>query len=172
MELLIDPACSVAFEAEPEEPDIMTRPPRPAGASPFSRENLFEGVLQGIGVATILIGGYTAMQFKGFAAEQSHGAVFIALLLSVMQLTLNNRSRSIGLVAAFSRNPWFPRMTLAVFVALTLAVVLPPIRRILGMGLPDAVSIACAVLMSAVVLLWLQALRSGMMRWRAAKLPY
>ncbi len=28
LELIIDPACSIVFEAEPAEPDIMTRPPR------------------------------------------------------------------------------------------------------------------------------------------------
>jgi Ca2+-transporting ATPase len=28
MELVIDPACSVAFEAEPEERDVTRRPPR------------------------------------------------------------------------------------------------------------------------------------------------
>ena len=28
LELIIDPACSVAFEAEPEESNIMNRPPR------------------------------------------------------------------------------------------------------------------------------------------------
>ena len=31
LQLIIDPACSLVFEAEPEEPGIMRRPPRPSG---------------------------------------------------------------------------------------------------------------------------------------------
>ena len=40
LELLIDPACSIVFEAEPESADIMQRPPRRLEASPFARPNL------------------------------------------------------------------------------------------------------------------------------------
>jgi len=32
-ELIIDPACSVVFEMEPDEPDIMQRPPRKLNAA-------------------------------------------------------------------------------------------------------------------------------------------
>jgi Ca2+-transporting ATPase len=34
MELIIDPACSIVFEAEPEEADVMRRPPRGRSSSP------------------------------------------------------------------------------------------------------------------------------------------
>ncbi len=43
LELLIDPACSIVFEAEREAPDLMTRPPRPRHASPFALDNLGTG---------------------------------------------------------------------------------------------------------------------------------
>uniref|UniRef100_UPI0037CA77AB cation-translocating P-type ATPase n=1 Tax=Polaromonas sp. TaxID=1869339 RepID=UPI0037CA77AB len=36
LELLIDPACSIVFEAEPEGSDLMARPPRPVSDSPFA----------------------------------------------------------------------------------------------------------------------------------------
>ena len=35
LELIIDPACSIAFEAEPEEADVMARPPRNPNAPLF-----------------------------------------------------------------------------------------------------------------------------------------
>ena len=37
LELVIDPACSVVFEAEAEEADVMQRPPRPPGEPLLSR---------------------------------------------------------------------------------------------------------------------------------------
>ena len=168
LELLIDPACSVAFEAEPEEPDVMSRPPRPVGTSPFSRANVFEGVMQGVGLAAILVIGYALLRSVGVVQELDRSVVFIALVISVLQLTLSNRSRSIGLAACFSRNPWLGRMTVAVFLMLASAILLPPMRRILGLAVPDAANLATAALMSLVGLGWLEAHRWVMRRRPAA----
>ena len=169
LELLIDPACSVAFEAEHEESDVMSRPPRPAGASPFCRANVLEGVLQGVGLAAIIVVGFAWLRSVGVVQEMDRTAVFISLVISVLQLTLTNRSRSIPLLACFdSRNPWLGRMTIAVILMLASAILLPPLRRILGLALPDAGSIATAALMSALGLVWLEAVRWAMQRRRAS----
>jgi len=171
LELLIDPACSVAFEAEPEEPDVMSRPPRPAGASPFCRANVLEGVLQGVGLAAMILAGIAMLRSVGVVQELGRTAVFISLVISVLLLTLTNRSRSIALLACFdSRNPWLGRMSIAVILMLASAILLPPLRQILGLALPDASSIAAAALMSALGLAWLEAVRWVMQRHRASSL--
>jgi P-type Ca2+ transporter type 2C len=46
MELLIDPSCSVAFEVEPEEENIMKRKPRKATEPLFGKRALIIAVLQ------------------------------------------------------------------------------------------------------------------------------
>ena len=56
MELVIDPACSIVFEAEPEAFDIMERPPRPVMDSPFALRALWLPLLQGCGIAALLLG--------------------------------------------------------------------------------------------------------------------
>ena len=43
LELLIDPACSIVFEAEQESPGLMQRPPRPLSDSPFGWDHLGPG---------------------------------------------------------------------------------------------------------------------------------
>ena len=56
LELLIDPACSIVFEAEPEcrrHHDAGRRAPRPR--SPFAAANLRYAVIQGLGFAAILL---------------------------------------------------------------------------------------------------------------------
>ena len=50
LELIIDPACSVAFENEPAESDLMQRPPRDASAPLFGGVTLWLALLQGMGV--------------------------------------------------------------------------------------------------------------------------
>ena len=48
LEMIIDPVCSLAFEAEPEEVGVMTRPPRDPEAPLITRRLLRWSVLQGI----------------------------------------------------------------------------------------------------------------------------
>src|SRR5579871_1750143 len=48
LHLVIDPACSVVFEAQPEESDVMSRPPRDPGAPLFGRRVLGVSTLQGL----------------------------------------------------------------------------------------------------------------------------
>jgi Ca2+-transporting ATPase len=50
LELIIDPACSVAFEAEPEEENVMARPPRSPDERLFERKRVLLSLLQGFGV--------------------------------------------------------------------------------------------------------------------------
>ena len=47
LEFVIDPACSIAFEAEPPERDVMRRPPRSASSRLFNGWMIATSVLQG-----------------------------------------------------------------------------------------------------------------------------
>ena len=47
LQLIIDPSCSIVFEAEPEGPDTMERPPRPPEASLLDRATVLLGCVQG-----------------------------------------------------------------------------------------------------------------------------
>ena len=55
LELIIDPACSIVFEAEPEEADVMRRPPRRRGQPLFSRSVLTISLLQGASVLLVVL---------------------------------------------------------------------------------------------------------------------
>ncbi|MGZ6056294.1 MAG: cation-translocating P-type ATPase [Isosphaeraceae bacterium] len=53
LELIIDPACSVVFEAEGDESDVMSRPPRNPAAPLFGSSTVLLSVMQGLGVLSI-----------------------------------------------------------------------------------------------------------------------
>ncbi|MDL2338410.1 MAG: HAD-IC family P-type ATPase, partial [Pseudomonadota bacterium] len=55
LELIIDPACSLAFENEPPERDVMQRPPRDADAPLFGGATLWLALLQGLGVLAVVL---------------------------------------------------------------------------------------------------------------------
>jgi Ca2+-transporting ATPase len=121
--------------------------------------------MQGTGLAAILVIGYAVLRSAGVVQELDRSSVFISLVVSVLLLTLANRSRSIPLSACFdSRNPWLGRMTVAVVLMVASAILLPPLRQILGLALPDLSCIATAALMSALGLAWLETLRRATRR--------
>jgi Ca2+-transporting ATPase len=168
LELLIDPACSVLFEAEPETDDIMRRPPRAPGASPFARANLAGGVLQGLGFAGILLAGYGILARAGSTHAVGRGAVFISLVAGVLLLTLANRvpaSAAPGRGGA-RRNPWVPRMVAVLLLMLAGVFGLPFLRHLMGLALPDARALAVVAGMLACGAAWLEGLRRAMGRAR------
>lgn len=92
LELIIDPACSVVFEAEKEEKDIMNRKPRKPNEPLFGKRSLTISVLQGlISLLTVYLVYQLAIYFKQTPAE-ARTLTFITLIISNLSLILTNRS--------------------------------------------------------------------------------
>jgi Ca2+-transporting ATPase len=160
LELLIDPACSIVFEAEPEDEDIMRRPPRPATASPFAPGNIGTAVVQGIGAAAILLIGDACMLGLGIDAEASRTAIFVALIIGLFALILANRHRDHSLLShGAMRNRWLPRMFVAMMLVLCVAISLPFMREIMSLAWPNASTLGAAAILVAFIFAWLEGLR-------------
>ncbi|MGA0587765.1 cation-translocating P-type ATPase [Dyella sp. KRB-257] len=162
LELLIDPACSVVFEAEPASDEIMRQPPRAPGASPFAWRNLARGVLQGAGVASVLLAGYGLLLAHGGDVARARTAVFAALVGGVFALTLANRQGMPGAAHNPAHNPWVGRMLVAVLVMLTAVIAVPFLRRVMGLAVPDGRTVLAIAAMLVASSAWLAVMR----RWR------
>ncbi|MGN6655332.1 MAG: cation-translocating P-type ATPase, partial [Rhodanobacter sp.] len=160
LELVIDPACSVVFEAEPADEGIMRRPPRAPSDSPFAAANLRYAVIQGLGVAAILLLGYSVLVGQGLDAAQGRGAVFIALVLGLFLLTLANRDAlRPALARTPAKNPWLPRMFGGVALMLAIVIGVPFFRGVMGLALPNAPTLLASIGMLLAAIAWLELLR-------------
>jgi Ca2+-transporting ATPase len=166
LELLIDPACSVVFEAEPEAGGIMRRPPRALSESPFAAANLRYAVIQGLGFAGILLLGYGLLLIQGMGAAHSRSAVFIALVLGLFLLMLANRDLSRPMLgrAVTATNPWMVRMFAGVAAMLTAVLGVPFFRGVMGLAVPGATALIGTVGMLIVAIAWLEILRRAAYR--------
>ena len=94
LELIIDPACSIAFEAEPSEPNIMQRPPRDPKAPLFGMGqivfSLFEGFI--VLLAVVLVFGVSL--YRGYGEAEVRALTFASLVVAMLGLIFVNRSRS------------------------------------------------------------------------------
>lgn len=173
LELLIDPACSIVFEAEPEADDIMRRPPRSVNASPFAIGNIVPAAIQGIGASIILLVGYGSMLGLGIDPAHSRTAIFIALVLGLFALILGNRHPEDPLISGSGvRNRWLWPMLAGVVLVLVLAVGTPYLRDIMGLTVPGAISLGASAMLLLATFIWLEALRLVLRRHSGASLAH
>jgi Ca2+-transporting ATPase len=107
LELIIDPACSIVFEAEKAEAGIMQRPPRPVDAPLFSKSILAVSLLQGSAVlAAAFIVYYSALS-GGHSEADVRALTFATLVIGNLGLILVNRSWTQTVFAGIlkDRNP-------------------------------------------------------------------
>ena len=92
LELIIDPSCSIVFEAEPEEADVMRRPPRNPAAPLFGSRILGVGLLQGVSALLIVLAIYLAALWGWLKLSDATALSFTTLVLSNLGLIFANRS--------------------------------------------------------------------------------
>jgi len=92
LEMVIDPVCSMVFEAEPEEANIMRRPPRPVATPLFSPALVTWSLLQGFIAFLALAALYTMALRNGLPEGDARALTFVSLVLVNLGLVLVNRS--------------------------------------------------------------------------------
>ncbi len=92
MELIIDPACSIIFEAEKEEANVMSRPPAKIDEPFFGGRKIFLSCLQGLGVLTIVLAIYWLGLHQGYSEKEVRAFCFITLISSNIAVIVSNRS--------------------------------------------------------------------------------
>ena len=135
IEMVIDPVCSIVFEAEGEEVDVMRRPPRrrdsPIFAGALIAWSLFQGAFVLLLVAAIFVGAL----WQGLLEPDSRAITFVSLVATNIGLILVNRSYSASIMTAVRRSNATLWWVLAAAAALlTLIVVWTPSRALFHFG--------------------------------------
>ena len=155
LELVIDPACSLAFENEPPEADLMRRPPRARDDALFGREAILTALVQGLWVLVVLSALY-GWALSRLPESQARTVAFAGLVLCNLALLLSNRQR--GGVGGTLRvaNPVFWTITGMALLLLALAVSLPAAASMLRLAPTPPALLAGAGLAALVALAGLE----------------
>jgi Ca2+-transporting ATPase len=92
MELIIDPACSIIFEAEKEEANVMSRPPKKFDEPFFGAKKIIFSCLQGSGILLVTMAIHVSGLYFSFDANQVRTMAFTTLIVSNIAVILTNRS--------------------------------------------------------------------------------
>ena len=168
LELIIDPLCSVVLEAERDERDVMTRPPRDPDGALLTPRLLVTGFAQGALAVLAVCGVFLHATLAGEPPEVVRSMGFVTLICANYALIFANRSLSASLVAGLAR----PNPSLWVSLAATAATLIaifsiPAARDFLHLGPVHARQVLLCVA-AAVVLFGLLEGVKGMARRVAA----
>lgn len=166
LELIIDPVCSIAFESEPEDDNIMSRPPRAVSVPLLSFDTFAWCVVQGV-AALIATGALFVGAIKyGLPANQARALVFGSLIASTIALVLINRTFEASVIGAFGRpNPTLWIMLAAATFLFTVTLRWTPARQLFDFGDFHGHDILISGGVGIALLLVLEALKFFYLKW-------
>jgi Ca2+-transporting ATPase len=164
LEMVIDPVCTLVFEAETEEAGIMQRPPRDPAAPLFSASLVGWSVLQGLVALALVACLFVVALNRGMPETEARALTFFALVLSIVGMIFVNRSFSASIVTAFSRHNTSLRWVLVVVtVMLAVTLLVPPVRQMFRFGPLHVDDIAITVAVGVLTIGILEAMKP---HWR------
>jgi len=92
LELIIDPACSIVFEAEKEERNVMIRPPKDINEPFFGAKKIWLSCTQGIGILVIVFAVYIIGLEMDYSELEVRALAFTTLIAANIAVILSNRS--------------------------------------------------------------------------------
>ena len=159
LELVIDPACSMVFENEPSEADVMQRPPRDSAAQLFGGATLAIAMLQGIGVLLVVMGAYV-WGATWLTEKEVRAFTFATLVVGNLALIFSNRSRTKSLWHSIR----VPNRTLWAVTGLTLgllglALYQPWLARLFFFEPLSMSNLLLAVALGGISVFWFEAMK-------------
>jgi Ca2+-transporting ATPase len=155
LEFVVDPACSIAFEAEPTHPNAMKRPPRDPKEPLFGARLLLTALTQGIAVLVAVAILYFLVLYHGFSEERARAVAFAGLVLGNAGLILSNRSVSRSILATVrmpNRALWW--VVGGALGGLAAAIYLPPLQKVFGFAPLSGYDLLFALLAASAGVLW------------------
>ena len=167
LQLIIDPACSVVFEAEALEADAMKVAPRRTDQRLFDRALMVRGVWQGGGLLVLLLGTYASAHLVVPADagrdDMARALTFVVLVLSNLALIQANRSWVHSTWHSSSAsNRQFGWIAVGTITMLCGVLFVPAISRLFSFVTPTPVLLAAALGVSILSLIWFECVKWGL----------
>jgi Ca2+-transporting ATPase len=159
LELVIDPSCSMVFENEPGEADVMQRPPRNVSTPLFGGVTLGLALLQGLG-ALALVMAATSWGSSQLNEGAARAFAFAVLVCTNLALIFSNRSRTGSLWASL----WVPNRVLwwvvgAALSLLLLALYVPWLSRLFAFDTLPLLYLGVAPGLGLVSMAWFELIK-------------
>ncbi|MDA8165640.1 MAG: cation-translocating P-type ATPase [Desulfobacteraceae bacterium] len=160
LELIIDPACSIVFEAETEEANVMCRPPRSLKKPMFNRRMIAFSLLQGVSVLCIVLAVFVVAIYRGLGADEARALSFTTLIIANLGLILTNRSWSRTVLETLrSPNAAFWSVLAGALLVLGFVIYVPFLRELFRFSYLHAADVAICLMAGVVSVVWFEGVK-------------
>lgn len=130
LQLIIDPACSISFENEPPEDDLMNRPPRNQNVPLIDKKMIIFSLMQGVGILLITLITYHFV-LNILSEPQARAFTFVCLVIANIVLIFSNRTEKCSLLGSrILNNKILVLIALMTLVFLGLTIYLPFLAKL------------------------------------------
>ncbi|WP_299800229.1 cation-translocating P-type ATPase [uncultured Maribacter sp.] len=162
LELIMGPTCSIIFENEPLEKNLMFKKPRPFLTTFFNYKELTTSVIQGL---AITIGALTIYQYTvavGFSENTTRTMVFTMLIVANIFLTLVNRSFYYSIFTTLKYKNNLVPLIIGLTIILSLAIIyIPVLANFFEFESLTLSQLGLTILIGAISVLWYEFVKAA-----------
>lgn len=122
LELIMGPTCSIIYENEPIETNLMQQKPRPFTVTFFNWKELTTSIIQGIAITLGTLFTYQYAVYNSYDEDLTRTVIFTTLIASNIFLTLVNRSFYYSVYTTLFYKNNLVLIIIGITIALTIAI--------------------------------------------------
>ena len=157
LEIIMGPTCSVIYENEPMEGNLMLQKPRPLTTTFFNLKEITISIIQGLVITLGLLFVYDYCVDEGFTEKYTRTTVFLTLIMSNIFLTLENRSFYYSVFTTIRYKNNLVLMIIGITIGITsLLLFVPVFSNFFLFEKVDKAQIGLSVLVGFVSVMWIE----------------
>ena len=157
LEIIMGPTCSVIYENEPMEGNLMLQKPRPLTTTFFNLKEITISIIQGLIITLGLLFVYDYCVDEGFTEKYTRTTVFLTLIMSNIFLTLENRSFYYSVFTTIRYKNNLVLMIIGITIAITSILLFVPVfSNFFLFEKVDKAQIGLSVLVGFVSVMWIE----------------
>lgn len=157
LEIIMGPTCSVIYENEPMERNLMLQKPRPLTTTFFNLKEITISIIQGLVITLGLLFVYHYCVDNGFSEMYTRTTVFLTLIASNIFLTLENRSIYYSIFTTIRYKNNLVLMIIGITIGITSLLLFVPIfSNFFLFEKVDLKQIGYSVLVGFVSVMWIE----------------
>ena len=129
LEIIMGPTCSIIYENEPMEPNLMKQKPRPFTNTFFNLKEITISIIQGLVITLGLLFIYQYSTRNGFSEQLTRTMIFLTLISANIFLTLSNRSFYYSIFATLKYKNNLVPLIIGLTVLITGSLLIVPVFR-------------------------------------------
>jgi Ca2+-transporting ATPase len=155
LEFVIDPACTLVYEAEKTDARVMQRPPRGPREPLFNLDMLLVSLALGVTMLLAVLAVYAWALHAGYTDGETRAAAFAAIVAANVALIFVTRSRSRGALAMLREpNPALWWISACALGALLAAIYVAPVAAVFRFAPIGAAELGTAALAGVAGVAW------------------